>query len=88
VNQNKKQIQLDNLLSRKELISHKIKIQEKNLGEDFLYFQENAPQLMISGLTSLIFPSDKSLKKQEKLVGTGKINKLANSQPLKVSDYL
>jgi hypothetical protein len=83
-----KQNQLDKLLSRKALISRKIDIQEKKLGEEFLYVQKNAPRLMVSGLTSLIFPSDKPLIKQKKLAGTDEINKWNNDKPLKFSDYV
>ncbi|WP_297905015.1 hypothetical protein [uncultured Parabacteroides sp.] len=60
---NNQQTPLEKLISDKERITRQCKRQEQKLDEDFSYIQENAGSLLLSGLSSLLFPSDKSAAK-------------------------
>ena len=53
----KQQTPLERLISDKERIQRQCKRQEQKLNEDFSYIQENAGSLLLSGLSSLIFPA-------------------------------
>ena len=61
---NNQQTPLEKLISDKERIQRQCKRQEQKLNEDFSYIQENAGSLLLSGLSSLLFPSNKSTTKQ------------------------
>lgn len=61
---NNRQTPLEKLISDKERIQRQCKRQEQKLNEDFSYIQENAGSLLLSGLSSLLFPSNKSTTKQ------------------------
>ena len=41
-------------------------LQEQRLNEDFAYVQENAGSVLMSGLSMLLFPSNKSRTKEQK----------------------
>ena len=60
---NNRQTPLEKLISDKERIQRQCKRQEQKLNEDFSYIQENAGSLLLSGLSSLLFPSNKSTTK-------------------------
>jgi hypothetical protein len=61
--------------------------QEKKLGEDFAYIRDNAPELLLSGISSLLFSSGKSAKKTDTaMVDRGKREEL--TVPFAASDYL
>ena len=60
---NNQQTPLEKLISDKERIQRQCKRQEQKLNEDFSYIQENAGSLLLSGLSSLLFPSNKSTTK-------------------------
>ena len=60
---NPQQTPLEKLISDKERIQRQCKRQEQKLNEDFSYIQENAGSLLLSGLSSLLFPSNKSTTK-------------------------
>lgn len=54
---------LEKLISDKQRIQEQCKVQEQKLNQDFSYIQENAGSLLLSGLSSLLFPSNKSTTK-------------------------
>lgn len=54
---------LEILISDKKRIQEQCKIQEQKLNEDFSYIQENAGSLLLSGVSSLLFPGNKSTSK-------------------------
>lgn len=54
---------LEILISDKKRIQEQCKIQEQKLNENFSYIQENAGNLLLSGVSSLLFPSNKSTTK-------------------------
>ena len=83
----KQQTPLERLISDKERIQRQWKRQEQKLNEDFSYIQENAGSLLLSGLSSLIFPGNKpTAKSNDKNTAS-----IAAGQPsiaLGISDYL
>jgi hypothetical protein len=58
--------------------------QEKKLGEDFAYIRDNAPELLLSGILSLLFSSEK--KTDTAANGRSKRDELTD--PFIASDYL
>lgn len=54
---------LEKLISDKQRIQEQCKVQEQKLNQDFSYIQENAGSLLLSGLSSLLFPNNKSTTK-------------------------
>lgn len=54
---------LEKLISDKQRIQEQCKVQEQKLNQDFSYIQENAGSLLLSGLSSLLFPANKSTTK-------------------------
>ena len=63
------------------------KRQEQKLNEDFSYIQENAGSLLLSGLSSLLFPSNKSTTKTNDK-NTAPVTAGQPSIALGISDYL
>lgn len=59
---NKIQTPLEKLISDKEHIRKQCVEQEHKLNQDFLYIQENAPSLLLSGFSALLFPNTKAKK--------------------------
>lgn len=60
---NRQQTPLEKLLADKARLQEECKAQETKLNETLCYFQENAGSLLISGLSSLLFPPNKSTNK-------------------------
>lgn len=56
---NNQQTPLEKLTSDKERIRQQCCIQEQKLNKDFSYIQENAGSLLLSGLSSVLFPNSK-----------------------------
>lgn len=86
---NNQQTPLEKLISDKTRIQEQCKIQEQKLNEDFSYIQENAGSLLLSGLSSLLFPSNKSTTK----ANTSRSDTTSStaglpSMPLGIGDYL
>lgn len=54
---------LEKLISDKQRIQEQCKVQEQKLNQDFSYIQENAGSLLLSGLSSLLFPANRSTTK-------------------------
>lgn len=78
---------LEKLISDKQRLSGECHIREEKLSEDFSYIQEHVGSLLLSGVSSLLFPSAKSHTKKEdsshKPVSTA-----SSGLSLGMSDYL
>lgn len=81
------QTPLEKLISDKERIQGQCKRQEQKLNEDLSYLQENAGSLLLSGLSSLLFPSNKSAAKENDKPATS-VTTEAPTIALGISDYL
>jgi hypothetical protein len=55
---------LEKLQVEKERVRHLLQQQEHKLNEDLSYLQENAGVVLLSGLTSFLFPGSKGSKKK------------------------
>lgn len=78
---------LEKLNFDKERLQQACHTHEEKLSDDFTYLQENAGSLILSGLSSMLFPSTKSNTSKEASSGTPD----ATSTPglsLGMSDYL
>ena len=60
---NNPQTPLEKLISDKRRIKRQCIIQKQKLNDDFSYIQEHAGSLLLSGVTSLLFPNSKSEKR-------------------------
>lgn len=80
------QTPLEKLISDKQRIQHACRLQEQKLNDDFLYIQENASSLLLSGVSSLLFPKTKKANagSPTDAAPTTEIP----SGPLNISDYL
>lgn len=78
---------LEKLISDKQRLLGECHIREEKLNEDFSYIQEHVGSLLLSGVSSLLFPSAKSHTKKEdsshKPVSTA-----SSGLSLGMSDYL
>lgn len=82
---NNPQTPLEKLISDKRRIRQQCVIQEQKLSDDFSYIQENAGSLLLSGVTTLLFPNSKSTKKECAPAPAKNDTPLAS---LGISDYL
>ncbi len=69
----KPQTPIEKLLSEKEELRERCALQQKKLNDDFLYVRENAPRLLLSGFTTLLFP-DTDRKKASQSTPATKTN--------------
>ena len=83
--QNKPLTPLEKLIFDKEQIRRQCVVQEQKLNDDFLYIQENAGSLLISGFTTLLFPNTKSKKTESTETATTASQPVT---PIGFSDYL
>lgn len=60
---NPQQTPLEKLISDRRRIQHECTIQEQKLNADISYMQENAGTLLLSGVSSLLFPNTKAKSK-------------------------
>ena len=83
---NNPQTPLEKLISDKQKVLAQCKLQEQKLNEDFSYIQENAGSLLISGLSSILFPGSKHAEKGK---GSDKTVSATAEAPavLSISDY-
>lgn len=81
------QTPLEKLLADKQRIQQACLEQENKINKTFTYIQENAGSLLLSGLSSLLFPA-KPDKKGETAQGTVASATPATTSPLGLSDYL
>ena len=84
--QNKPLTPLEKLIFDKEQIRRQCVVQEQKLNDDFLYIEENAGSLLISGFTGLLFPNTKS-KKTESSDAIAATNDQP-ATPIGFADYL
>lgn len=50
---------IDKLLAEKQRLKEECKAKEKKLNDDFAYIEDNAASLLLSGVSSLLFPKRK-----------------------------
>lgn len=81
------QTPLEKLLADKQRIQQACLEQENKINKTFTYIQENAGSLLLSGLSSLLFPA-KPDKKGETAQGIVASATPATTSPLGLSDYL
>ena len=81
------QTPLEKLLADKQRIQQACLEQENKITKTFTYIQENAGSVLLSGLSSLLFPA-KPDKKGETAQGTVAAATPATTSPLGLSDYL
>lgn len=81
------QTPLEKLQADKLRIQQACLEQENKINKTFTYIQENAGSLLLSGLSSLLFPA-KPDKKGETAQGTVASATPATTSPLGLSDYL
>lgn len=81
------QTPLEKLISDKRRIRRQCVIQEQKLNDDFSFIQENAGSLLLSGVTTLLFPNSKSTKKENESVPAHAKNDTPLAS-LGISDYL
>lgn len=81
---------IEKLLADKVDIEAKCRIQEQKLNEDFTYIQNNAYGLLLSGISTLLFPPRNPSSKNEKLSlpASGNDTHEAKNSPISISDYL
>ena len=71
-------------------IEEKCRIQEKKLDDDFVYIKDNASSLLLSGVSTLLFPQKNTTTKagQQLSLASGTNGHNATKSPvLSVSDY-
>lgn len=60
---NNLQTPLEKLISEKQRIQQQCVLQEQKLNDEFLYIQDNAGNLLLSGVSALLFPGTKTKSK-------------------------
>jgi len=99
---NKPLTPIEKLLADKIDIEKKCRIQEKKLNDDFAYIQDNTASLLLSGVSTLLFPSKNTTTKssqqsprsrqqapvdgQQSLPGTDSI--ATRNPQISISDYM
>lgn len=78
---------LERLIAYKARIIEESKRQEQKLNEDFAYIHANAGSLLLSGLSSLLFPGTKTSTSQKE---KGTVSTTTQRSPVTISakDYL
>ena len=80
-----KQTPLQKLLADKEQIRQQCRLQEQKLNEGFVYMQDNAASLLLSGVSALLFPdSGRTAKKGKATSSSGHTQETAS---LGLSDF-
>lgn len=81
---------LEQLISDKQRLEEACRVHEQKLSDDFSYVQENAGSLILSGISSMLFPSAKSNTKKEASPGimASAASAATHSLSLGLSDYL
>ena len=95
ITNNKPLTPIEKLLADKIDIERKCRIQEKKLNDDFAYIQDNSTSLILSGVSTLLFPSKNTTKKSalqtsaDGQQSSSTINGTAVKSPqISISDYL
>lgn len=84
---NNPQTPLEKLISDKQRIQQECVLKEQKLNDGFLYIQENAGQLLLSGVSTLLFPTVKAKSKGSQASQPAQTPQAA-SAPIGISDYL
>lgn len=77
----------EKLISDKQRIMQECRIQEQKLNDDFLYIQDNAASLLVSGISALLFPKTKTKSEKTENCPVAPAGE-ATSASLGLSDYL
>jgi hypothetical protein len=88
-NRNKYRSPIEQLFADKIDIKEKCKIQEQKINADFIYIRNHAGGLLLSGISSLIFPSkDTHVKSADKLsASTYKNSDKSKNNRFSIFDY-
>ena len=81
---------IEQLISDKIDLEKRCRTQEKKLNNDFTYIQNNATSLLLSGVSTLFFPSPKTTKNatgKQTVISSGAESDNTTKSPLSVSDY-
>lgn len=70
-NRNKQLSPIERLFADKIDVREKCRIQEKKINADFVYIRDNAGGLLLSGMSSLLFPSKDTNEKSAGKLSTG-----------------
>ena len=81
------QTPLEKLISDRRRIRQECVIQEQKLNNDFSYIQENAGSLLLSGVSTLLFPNTKAKSKGTENNSPAQATETP-SLSLGISDYL
>jgi hypothetical protein len=84
---NNQQTPLEKLISDKQRIQQECLLREQKLNEEFNYIQDNAGSLLVSGVSTLLFPKTKAKSKAAENNPDSSALPVA-STPLGMSDYL
>lgn len=83
---NNQQTPLQKLISEKEEVRRKCQLKGEKLNDDFAYIQQNSGSLLLSGLSSLLFPKTKGQSDSaSKSTAESSLNQTVS---LELSDYL
>jgi hypothetical protein len=75
---------IEQLISDKTNLEERCRTQEKKLNHDFTYIQNNATSLLLSGVSTLFFPSKKDTSVKQT---TGTESNNTEKPTLSISDY-
>lgn len=84
---NNLQTPLEKLISDKARIQQECQTRQQKLNDDFSYIQENAGSLLLSGLSTLLFPGTKQTKKTNDN-NPATVTPGQSTIPFGISDYL
>lgn len=89
-NRNKYLSPTEQLLADKIDIKEKCRIQEKKINANFVYIRENAGGLLLSGMSSLLFPAKNTNEKNagKVLANSNKNSEKTNNNRFSIFDYL
>lgn len=83
---------LERLQAEKASLQNACKQQEQKLNESFQFLQDNAGSVLLSGLSSLLFPGNKASKGKTNDVSQSSETKTSSNPvqttPIGISDYL
>lgn len=87
MNSNPQKSPLEKLLIEKQRIETACKEKEEKLNETFSYMQANAGTLLLSAFSSVLFPTKKKSKEEDKKEGGKSINFSEETSKMQLSDY-
>lgn len=87
MNSNPQKSPLEKLLIEKQRIETACNEKEEKLNETFSYMQANAGTLLLSAFSSVLFPTKKKSKEEDKKEGGNSINFSDETSKMQLSDY-